>query len=182
MVADAYLLPKLVIGLSTADPGHPPPDDRKPDTAGSLAPARMREDGTVRHEHHVFQNPPPSTPTEVDAALDRGDLSAALDAMVGTALYGDGDWKDLQELHLRLLDHEDHQVSALAATCLGHLARVYRQLDERRVVTALRRARALPHVRATADNALDDILIFLHPRRARWRGRAWRAIRPWTWI
>lgn len=109
----------------------------------------------VRHEHHVFHNPPPSTPAEVQAALDRGDLPAALDAMVGTALYGDADWRELQELHLRLLDHEDHQVSALAATCLGHLARVYRQLDERRVVAALRRAR--PHPSGTADDALDDI-------------------------
>ena len=136
----------------------------------------------MRHEHHVFHNPPPSTPAEVHAALDCGDLSAALDAMVGTALYCDGDWRELQELHLQLLGHEDHQVSALAATCLGHLARVYRQLDERRVVAALRRARSLPHIRGTADNALDDIRIFLHPRRAWWRGRVWAAVRPWTWI
>ncbi|MET8086524.1 hypothetical protein [Micromonospora sp. NPDC005237] len=142
----------------------------------------MREDAPVPHEHHVFHNPPPSTPDEVRAALDRGDLPAALDAMVGTALYGDGDWRELQELHLRLLEHDDRQVSALAATCLGHLARVYRQLDERRVVAALRRARALPHVTGTAGNALEDIEVFLHPRRARMRGRVWRAIRPWTWF
>ncbi|MEU4640574.1 hypothetical protein [Micromonospora sp. NPDC023814] len=38
------------------------------------------------HERHVFRNPPPSTPVEVRAALDRGDLPAALDAMVGAAL------------------------------------------------------------------------------------------------
>ncbi|QSB16855.1 hypothetical protein JQS43_11540 [Natronosporangium hydrolyticum] len=120
---------------------------------------------TVRHQHHVFHNPAPSTPAEVHAALERGDLSTALDAMVGTALYGGGDWRELQELHLRLLEHEDHQVSALAATCLGHLARVYRQLDERRVTTALYKARSLPHIRGTADNALDDIRTFLHPRR-----------------
>ncbi|MFG1675361.1 hypothetical protein [Micromonospora sp. NPDC049282] len=139
------------------------------------------ENAVVRHEHHVFHNPPPSTPAEVNAALDRGDLSAALDAMVGTALYGDGDLGELQELHLRLLAHDDHQVSALAATCLGHLARVYRRLDERRVVTALRQARSLPHLRGTADNALGDIRIFLHPRRTRWRGRLRTAVRPWTW-
>ncbi|MFI7648543.1 hypothetical protein ACIBTZ_21005 [Micromonospora sp. NPDC049460] len=39
------------------------------------------------HERHIFRNPPPSTPVEVRAALDRGDLPAALHAMVGTALY-----------------------------------------------------------------------------------------------
>ncbi|GIJ23998.1 hypothetical protein [Micromonospora lutea] len=136
----------------------------------------------MRHEHHVFYNPPPSTPAAVHAALDRGDMSAALNAMVGTVLYGDGDRKELQELHLRLLDHEDHQVSALAATCLGHLARVYGQLDERRVVAALRRAQAVPHIHGTAGNALDDFRIFLHPRRTRWRQRVWIVIRPWMWF
>ncbi|MEU8328712.1 hypothetical protein [Micromonospora sp. NPDC048839] len=136
----------------------------------------------MAHEHRVFFNPPPSTPAEVHAAFDRGDLPAALDAMVGTALYGDGDWREAQELHLRLLEHEDHQVSALAATCLGHLARVYGQLDERRVVAALRRALALPQVGGTAEDALEDIRTFLHPRRTRWRRRARTAIRPWRWI
>ncbi|RBJ08066.1 hypothetical protein DRA43_07340 [Micromonospora provocatoris] len=101
--------------------------------------------------------------------------------MVGCALYGDGDWKEAQELYLELLDHDDHQVQALAATCLGHLARVYGRLDERQVVAALRRARTRLHVRGNAADALDDIEVFLHPRRARWRGRLWRLIRPWTW-
>ncbi|MEU5872517.1 hypothetical protein AB0A73_13295 [Glycomyces sp. NPDC047369] len=148
----------------------------------ATCPRTTQDNVTVRHEHHVFHNPPSSTPAEVHAALDRGELPAALDAMVGTALHGNGDWKELQDLHLRLLEHEDHQVSALAATCLGHLARVYGQLDERKVVVALRRARTLPHISGTADNALEDMQIFLHPRRARWRGRVWTAIRRWTWI
>lgn len=134
----------------------------------------------MRHEHHVFHNPPRATSADVRAALDRGDLPGVLDAMVGSAFYDGGDWKELQELHLQLLDHEDRQVSALAATCLGHLARVYGQMDEERVVTALRRARSVPHISGTAVNALEDIEVFLHPRRARWRGRMWRAVRPWT--
>jgi hypothetical protein len=85
-------------------------------------------------EHHVFHNPPPATSADVQGALDRGELSSALDAMVGAALHGDGDWEELQNLYLGLLDHQDRQVRALAATCLGHLATVYGQLDEARVV------------------------------------------------
>jgi hypothetical protein len=142
----------------------------------------VSDDVTVRHSHHVFDNPAPATPVQVRAALHRGDLPEALDAMVGTALYGDGDWKELQDLYLQLLDHDDHQVSALAATCLGHLARLYRQLDERQVVAALRQARSVPHTSGTAAHALEDIEIFLHPRRALWRNRAWTALRPWTWF
>jgi hypothetical protein len=136
----------------------------------------------MHQEHHAFHNPPSATPPEVRAALDRGDLQGGLDAMVGTVLYGDGDWKELQELHLQVLEHEDRQVSALAATCLGHLARVYRQMDESRVATALRRAQSVPHISGAATNALEDIQTFLHPQRIRWRRRAWAAIRPWTWI
>ncbi|MCY1143342.1 hypothetical protein OWR29_35550 [Actinoplanes sp. Pm04-4] len=134
------------------------------------------------HEHHTFRNPPPAEPAAVHAALNAGDLSSALDAMVGAVLHGHGDRRELQELYLGLLDHDDPQVGALAATCLGHLARVHRSLDEERVVPALRRARKVEHLRATATHALSDIEIFLHPRRARWRGRLWRATRPWTWF
>ncbi|MDG4809434.1 hypothetical protein O7634_22030 [Micromonospora sp. WMMD1120] len=136
----------------------------------------------MTHEHGTFRNPPPARPTDVRAALDCHDITGALDAMVGCALYGDGDWRESQELYLTLLDDDDRQVQALSATCLGHLARVYGQLDEGRVVVALREARVKPHVRAAATNALDDIEMFLHPRRARWRGRLWRLVRPWTWF
>lgn len=134
------------------------------------------------HEHHTFHNPPSATPTDVRSALEREDIGAALSAMVGCALYGDGDWRESQDLYLVLLDHEDHQVQSLAATCLGHLARVYGRLDEDRVVAALRKARVRPHVRGTAANALEDIELFLHPRRAHWRGYLWRLVRPWTWV
>lgn len=134
------------------------------------------------HEHRTFHNPPSATPADVRSALGRDDLVGALDAMVGCALYGDGDWRDSQDLYLALLDHDDRQVQALAATCLGHLARVYGVLDEDQVVAALRRARATPHIRGTAGYALDDIETFLHPRRARWRGRLWRVVCPSTWF
>ena len=102
--------------------------------------------------------------------------------MVGCALYGRGGWREAQDLYLILLDHDDRQVQSLAATCLGHLARVYRRLDEDRVVAALRRARSLPHVRGTAQDALQDIKHYLHPRRTRWVWRLQRLVRPWTWF
>lgn len=136
----------------------------------------------MSHEHRTFHNPPPATPADVKTAFDRDDIIGALDAMVGCALYGDGDWREAQELYLALLDHDDQQVQALAATCLGHLARVYGQLDEDRVVAALRQVRTTPYVKGTATVALEDIELYLHPRRARWRGRLWRLARPWTWF
>lgn len=62
-------------------------------------------------------------------------------------------------------------MNALAATCLGHLARVYGHLDEDRVVATLRRVQSIPYVRGAASTALEDSELFLHPRRARWRAR-----------
>ena len=64
----------------------------------------------------------------------------------------------MQELYLELLDHRDRPVRLLAATCLGHVARVHRRLDEDRVVPALQRR--------GATNALGHIRPFLHPRAA----------------
>jgi hypothetical protein len=78
--------------------------------------------------------------------------------------------------------HDDPQVQTLSATCLEHLARVYGRLDEGRVVTALRQARSQRHIAGTADDALEDIRHYLHPRRSRWRRLGWRLIRPWTWF
>jgi hypothetical protein len=136
----------------------------------------------VSHEHHTFFNPPPATPRDVRAAFDRNDLTGALDAMVGSALYGGGDRTEAQELFVELLDHENPQVPPLAATCLGHLARVYGALDEDRVVAALRRARSRGQISGTADDTLDDIRHYLHPRRAHSRRLLRRVVRPWTWI
>ena len=76
----------------------------------------------MSHEHRIFHNAPCATPADVWRSLDRNDIVGATDAMVGCALYGDGDWKASQEFYLVLLDHHDCQVQALAVTCLGHLA------------------------------------------------------------
>ncbi|WP_328468878.1 hypothetical protein OHA21_00290 [Actinoplanes sp. NBC_00393] len=59
------------------------------------------------HEHQRFHNSVSATPIEVRMALGRGEVSNALDAMVGAVLYGDGDWEELQDLYLALLDHDD---------------------------------------------------------------------------
>jgi hypothetical protein len=137
----------------------------------------------MSHQHNTFHNPGPATAAMVLAAIERADSSAACDAIVGSALHGDGDWKELQDLYLSLLDGQDPQVSSVATICLGHLARVYRQLEEDRVVPVLRRHRRHPTLGAAAANALDDIELFLHPRRTRLRSRARHLLYPgdWNW-
>jgi hypothetical protein len=118
---------------------------------------------------------------EVRAALDSGDFNAAAQAIVGSALHGDGDWRELQELYLELLDHPEQNIRRLGALCLGHLARVHLQLDERRVVPILRRLRRDPEIGGTAEDALGDIADFLHPRRGLWRNRLYQLTHPQHW-
>jgi hypothetical protein len=49
-----------------------------------------------------------------------------------------------------------------AAICLGHLARIHRQLDLEVVLQRLTELQTDPLVKAGADDALDDIRFFLN--------------------
>lgn len=60
---------------------------------------RIRMFVGVAHVHRVFHDPPPATSADARAALDDGDLPGALDTMVGSVLYGGGDWRELQQLY-----------------------------------------------------------------------------------
>lgn len=55
----------------------------------------------MSHEHRTLFNPPPATPADVEAAPGNWDVNGALEAMVGCALYGHGDWRQAQDLYLR---------------------------------------------------------------------------------
>jgi hypothetical protein len=73
----------------------------------------------------------------------------------------DSDWRCVQEHCLRLTAAVDPAVRRVAATCLGHLARIHGQLDLERVGPRLRDLRADPEVSGSAEDALDDIQRFM---------------------
>jgi hypothetical protein len=110
--------------------------------------------------HLRYEEPAPATPADVLAALERGDPQAAARALVGAAVHHP-DPQAVQDLCLRLLDGQDRPLAAVAATCLGHLARVHRQLDTEAVRAALDRQRGDPLVGPRAEDALDDIDTYL---------------------
>lgn len=107
-----------------------------------------------------YEEPVPATPADVVAALQCGDRQAATRALVGAAFHHP-DGQAVQELCLRLLDGEDRQLAAVAATCLGHLARIHRQLGAETVRAALDRQRGDPLVGPRAEDALGDIDLYL---------------------
>jgi hypothetical protein len=110
-----------------------------------------------------YEEPPPSTPADVRAALDGGDAAGAATALVGAALHHE-QWREVQALCLELLEGADRSLAAVAATCLGHLARIHGELDTDTVLPALRRHRDDETVGPHAEDALDDIDWYLDGR------------------
>jgi HEAT repeat len=82
--------------------------------------------------------------------------------LVTLALH-DADWKKVEKYCLEFLEHPDASVRAVAATCIGHLARIHKTLDLDLVLPALYRHLSDPGkwVAGNADNALSDIEIFM---------------------
>jgi len=92
-------------------------------------------------------------------ALASGDSEQICKALVSVAFH-ESDWRWAQEKCLELLENDDADVSGLAATCLGHIARVQKKLDKERVLTALRQRLVYGDIAGRIEDAIDDIEMF----------------------
>lgn len=92
-------------------------------------------------------------------ALSSGDPASICRALVAIAL-GDADWKWAQDKCLEFLADGNPDISGVAATCLGHIARVHRKIDKPRVIEMLHRYRANSAISGRINDALDDIARF----------------------
>jgi hypothetical protein len=97
---------------------------------------------------------------EVELLLRSNDEQEVQNALLSAAYY-DPDWRWVQGKCLALSHHPDPRVRWMAATCLGHLARIHRQLDLELVLQRLAELKADPLVKAGAEDALDDIRFYL---------------------
>ncbi len=75
--------------------------------------------------------------------------------------FHDEDWQWVQFYCLKFLIHPDKDVCAVAASCLGHLACIHGILDTRLVIPALKVHLTDPNVAARANDALNDISLFV---------------------
>lgn len=64
---------------------------------------------------------------------------------------------------LRFASHKDSFVRGVAATCLGHLARIHKTIDEDEVIPVVRQLLQDrdPQTRAIAEDTLSDFSIYL---------------------
>ena len=107
-----------------------------------------------------YKNPSPISRDEAEEVFANGTPAQICDALVAVTFH-DKDWKWSQMQCLRFLGHTDPNVSGLAATCLGHIARIHRKLDRDLVVDALRKRLQDPKIGGRVEDALDDIEMFV---------------------
>lgn len=107
-----------------------------------------------------YAEPKPLSRQEIEKAIRADVTPDVCHALISAALY-DPDWKWVQNLLLRNLTHEAIEVRGAAATALGHLARVHRQVDLALVRPALQRLLHDADVSGRAQDALDDISVFV---------------------
>ena len=94
--------------------------------------------------------------------LAADDREAICRTLVSVAMF-ESDRRWAQDQCLKFAKHSDSFVRGVAATCLGHLARIHGVIDEDEVVPVVRellRDRD-PKTRGKAHDALDDFSTFL---------------------
>lgn len=110
-----------------------------------------------------YREPQVITREEAAEAFKSTDVERITDALIGLT-YHDPDGRWVQDRCLELLDYPDNDVGGLAATCLGHLARIHRDLDRDRGLSALEELRDDAEIGGRVRDALSDIAIYLGER------------------
>jgi hypothetical protein len=102
----------------------------------------------------------PMERSDVLRALNSGDTRSLSRALVSAALH-DPDRAWIEGLLKRFLAHDDPWVRGIAATCVAHVARLHRALDVATIVPLLERLKSDPSTIGKAQDALDDIEMFV---------------------
>ena len=118
--------------------------------------ARVVRQLVVMKYHEIF----PMGRPELESLIASGNESAIIEALLSAA-YHEPDWRWVQGLCLRFLDHTDVAVKSNAATCLGHIARIHKNLDLDLVLPKFAASQARCRNRARVEDALEDIRFFL---------------------
>ena len=104
----------------------------------------------------------PIEKTRAKKLLANGDRDAICRTLVSVATF-ESDRRWAQAQCLRFAKHSDSFVRGVAATCLGHLARIHGAIDEDDVVPVVRELLhdSDPETRGKAVDALSDFSTFL---------------------
>jgi hypothetical protein len=104
----------------------------------------------------------PISRDQAERLLAKDDRETICRTLVRVATFeSDRHWAQSQ--CLRFASHKDSFVRGVAATCLGHLARIHKAIDEDEVIPAVRLLLQDddPQTRAIAEDTISDFSIYL---------------------
>ncbi len=115
-----------------------------------------------------YEDIEPRSKEEVESAISRNDVGELPFAVVSAALHSD-DPTWAEGICAHLATHENFNVRGNAILGFGHIARIHRRLDERRVKPLIEAALRdeSDYVKGQADAAADDVELFLKWKVAR---------------
>lgn len=106
-----------------------------------------------------YQEPIPVARTDAKKFLHSDNQNVVCETIISLALY-DLDWRWVQAQCLQLIRNGNFDIKGVAATCLGHIARIHHQIDTDIVFPVLINLLDDPNVVGKAEDALDDIKTF----------------------
>ncbi len=110
-----------------------------------------------------YVEPEVLTKEEAEKRLECGDAHCVRETLVSIALNEpDGDWA--QQRCVFFAKSQEPTIRAVAATCLGHLARIHKRLDLAVVRPLLEGLLSDPVAGPAAETALEDIEWFMFGR------------------
>ncbi len=116
----------------------------------------------------IYDEPKKLSKAEAERIFASSDLHNLREALVSMAL-NEYDWHWVQEKCLAFTSHADASVRSVAATCIGHIARIHGQLDLERVMPCLESLLEDPATAGYAETAIDDVQMFAGKGSARLR-------------
>lgn len=96
---------------------------------------------------------------DIENVLSSSENVAELTETMLDMVFGINDREWAESRCLRLLDHPNVDVAGLAATCLGHIARIYKTIGQD-TVPSLEAKLADARISGRVEDALDDIRMF----------------------
>ena len=107
-----------------------------------------------------YQDVVPLSREEAAAAFATDEDAKVSEALVSITFH-DPDWRWVQAHCLHFARHPSAAIRAVAATCLGHLARIHGLLDRDSVLPVLSQLAGDRETQGRAEDALEDIRRFL---------------------
>jgi hypothetical protein len=107
-----------------------------------------------------YRDVQPRDRADAERDLSSGDQRVIADALVAIAFYEqDRAW--VEATCVEFLNHGDDDVRRVAATCLGHIARIDGAITAA-AIEALKQAQSDPEIKSEATDALEDVWQFAH--------------------